>query len=198
MPRSTHLRRTLLLLVLASCAACQLAENLAVSMFRSPERSGRLVDGKQEGRWVFRFPDGETKAEGEYLDDKQVGRWVYWYQNGNVEWEGEFDAQRLEGPSMFGYENGNRQAVGMFIDGLEEDLWTFWNEDGKLDHRGGGCTCRGPKSPPPEGEVVNRPKDLQHAGPAAAVLPSPVSVVTLLGALDGPIPARGTFALARR
>jgi antitoxin component YwqK of YwqJK toxin-antitoxin module/peroxiredoxin len=123
------------LLVAALCSSgCQLTENLAVNLvekfFRSPERSGRLVGGKQEGEWVFRYDNGATKAKGKYLDDKQIGHWTYWHDNGNVEWEGEFDDARLSGPSFFGYSSGQRRAVGLFADGLEEDLWTFWNSDG--------------------------------------------------------------------
>ncbi len=115
---------------------CQLGENLLTSFFRSPERSGRMIDGKQEGEWVFRFPSGAEKAKGSYKDDKQIGPWTYWYENGNVEWEGEFDAHRLSGPSRFGYENGKNRAVGLFAGGLEEDLWTFWTSAGALDCEG--------------------------------------------------------------
>jgi len=125
-----------LLVLSLSLGACQLAENLVENMFRDKERSGRLVGGKQEGEWVFRYPSGALKAKGNYLDDKQIGHWTYWYENGNVEWEGEFDEQRLAGPSRFGHENGKRQAVGLFVDGLEEDLWTFWTSDGALDCEG--------------------------------------------------------------
>lgn len=117
-------------------AACQLGENLLTRFFRSPERSGRMVNGKQEGDWVFRYPSGALKAKGSYQNDKQIGPWTYWYENGNVEWEGEFAAQRLGGPSRFGFENGKNRAVGLFVDGLEEDLWTFWQQSGGLDCEG--------------------------------------------------------------
>src|SRR5262245_47660724 len=110
--------RFALLTLASTLAGCQLAENLVEDMVRSPERSGRLVNGKHEGEWTFRYPEGANKAKGNYKDDKQIGHWTYWYDNGNVEWEGEFDEERLCGPSRFGYENGKRQAVGMFVAGL--------------------------------------------------------------------------------
>ncbi len=134
-PVSRPVRSALLVLALAVCG-CQLAENLVGNMFKTPERSGRLVGGKQEGEWTFRYPSGAMKAKGNYLNDKQIGAWTYWYENGNVEWEGEFDAQRLCGPSVFGFENGKRNAVGLFVDGLEEDLWTFWSSDGAMQCEG--------------------------------------------------------------
>jgi antitoxin component YwqK of YwqJK toxin-antitoxin module/peroxiredoxin len=128
-------RAALLALSFTLCG-CQLAENLVENMFRDKERTGRLIDGKQEGEWVFRYPSGALKAKGNYKNDKQIGHWTYWYENGNVEWEGEFDEERLCGPSRFGHENGKRRAVGSFVAGLEEDLWTFWTPDGTLDCEG--------------------------------------------------------------
>jgi antitoxin component YwqK of YwqJK toxin-antitoxin module/peroxiredoxin len=117
----------------ALCAsACQIAETI----FRAPERSGPMVSGEQWGRWVYRYPGGAKKAEGEYKRDKQVGNWTYWFENGSVEWQGTFDDQRLSGPSSFGHENGQRKAVGLFVEGFEEDLWTFWNAQGVLDQEG--------------------------------------------------------------
>jgi antitoxin component YwqK of YwqJK toxin-antitoxin module len=128
-------RLTLLALAIV-LGGCQIAENLTARFFRSSERSGRMVQGKQEGEWVYRYPDGDPKAKGAYANDKQIGHWIYWYENGNVEWEGEFDESRLSGPSRFGYENGKNRAVGLFVAGLEEDLWTFWNQDGQIDCEG--------------------------------------------------------------
>ena len=93
------------LLVVLVCGACQIGETL----FRAPERSGPMVSGEQWGRWVYRYPGGAKKAEGEYKRDKQVGNWTYWFENGSVEWQGTFDDQRLSGPSSFG--SGARPAL---------------------------------------------------------------------------------------
>ena len=121
--------------VLLLATGCQLAESLAGSLaerfFSNAERSGKLVDGKHEGEWTFRYESGAQQAKGNYVADKQVGRWTYWYENGNVEWEGGFD-DRLSGPTYFGYPDGKRRAVGFYQAGLEEDLWTFWSSDGDL------------------------------------------------------------------
>ena len=116
--------------------SCQLTESLVSNMFKTRERSGPLINGKQEGSWVFRYESGATKAKGDYENDHQIGHWVYYYENGNIEWEGEFDDARISGPSMFGHENGKRRAVGLFHDGFEEDLWTFWSPDGSLASEG--------------------------------------------------------------
>lgn len=141
-PDRSALRRgsAALLLLAAGLGGCQLAENLAANLverwFKTSEREGKLVDGKHQGEWTFRFPSGAMKAKGTYVDDKQIGSWTYWYENGNVEWQGEFDEQRMAGAAYFGYENGSRRAVGLFVDGLEEDLWTFWTTTGALECEG--------------------------------------------------------------
>ena len=118
---------------------CQLAENLAGNLaerlFSNSERTGKLVDGKHEGEWTFKYESGAPKAKGRYEHDHQVGRWKYWYENGNVEWEGGFE-DRVSGPTYFGYENGKRRAIGYFADGLEEGLWTFWSSEGPLSCEG--------------------------------------------------------------
>jgi antitoxin component YwqK of YwqJK toxin-antitoxin module/peroxiredoxin len=132
--------RLALLAVVLGFGGCQLAENLAANLverwFSTSEREGKLVDGKHQGEWIFRYPSGAMKAKGKYVDDKQIGGWTYWYENGNVEWQGEFDEQRMTGAAYFGNENGSRRAVGLFVDGLEEDLWTFWTNTGAMECEG--------------------------------------------------------------
>ncbi len=127
--------RCVLLLTLCALGSCVLLEKVALDLgkhlFESDGRTGTLVDGKHEGLWNFRYEGGAPMAKGNYVNDKQVGRWIYWFENGNVEWQGGF-AERLSGPTFFGYDNGNKRAIGSFEDGLEEDLWTFWDSSGDL------------------------------------------------------------------
>jgi len=123
-------------LLAGSCLfACAALEGLVVSIYKSFDREGKLVNGKHEGEWAFKYESGALQAKGNYVDDKQVGRWTYWFENGNVEWKGGFD-DRVSGPTYFGYENGERRAIGTFEGGLEEDLWSFWNKSGKIDCEG--------------------------------------------------------------
>ena len=48
--------------------------------------TGRLQDGKRNGHWAFRYPNGDMQ-EGTMVDDKRNGHWVLRYADGNV-WEG--------------------------------------------------------------------------------------------------------------
>ena len=61
--------------------------------------TGRLADGKQNGHWVARQPDG-TVAEGPTVDGAWNGRWVWRYADG-------YDAEEAEGPYVDGKMHGN-------------------------------------------------------------------------------------------
>ena len=64
----------------------------------SSEWTGTLVDGRRQGHWASRFPDGTT-AEGPYVDGERQGHWASRFPDGQVE----------EGP----YVDGEKQGHGV-------------------------------------------------------------------------------------
>ena len=75
--------------------------------------TGRLADGKQNGHWVARQPDG-TVAEGPTVDGAWNGRWVWRYANGNV-WEGSYVDSKMSGNWV------GHLANGTVVERLYED-----------------------------------------------------------------------------
>ena len=45
---------------------------------------GNLVDGKQEGKWVWYYEDGQISREENYKDGERDGKWVEYDEEGNI------------------------------------------------------------------------------------------------------------------
>ena len=76
---------------------------------------GRFINGKMNGRWVLRYPDGGF-SEGSYIDGKREGRWVSKYK---------------PHPSYGWDEDQMMVNAGFYEDGKKEGLWTHTLPDGR-------------------------------------------------------------------
>ena len=110
--------------------------------------NGQFQDGKKQGPWFERFPDGNTET-GPYVDGVRDGQWTLTtadggnndgrirqvrYVNGELDglseisWPGgqtlhlTFAGGILSGPSVRRYTNGDR-IEGQFVNGLREGEW---------------------------------------------------------------------------
>ena len=54
------------------------------------EGTGKLVRGKLDGHWVWRFPGQSIFSDGPYVDGKQHGRWISRHFDGSVRDEANF------------------------------------------------------------------------------------------------------------
>ncbi len=52
--------------------------------------NGIYKNGKQDGLWTYRYPDGMLKEEGHYRQGVKIGMWVEWYPDGELMWKGEY------------------------------------------------------------------------------------------------------------
>ena len=46
---------------------------------------GKMKDGKNEGKWISWYPNGQKREEVTYKDGKKDGFWKYWNENGQIE-----------------------------------------------------------------------------------------------------------------
>lgn len=102
------------------------------------ESTGKLKDGKRDGKWVVRWPIIDRVAEGPYVAGKKHGRWVMRWAGGSVH----------EGPYVGGKKHGHwveRSADGSvlegpYVDGLRDGEWSRrWSTGRILEgsyHRG--------------------------------------------------------------
>ena len=114
------------------------------------EASGGFVDGKSEGRFVMRWPDGDV-GEGLFADGKRTGNWVIRTAEGGVDegpyvdgdrngdWTLRFASGQVEsGPYVDDKRNGDwilrfangQVGKGPFVDGKLDGRWFYTDPDG--------------------------------------------------------------------
>ena len=94
--------------------------------------TGRLEDGRRNGHWVFRYPDGYVQ-EGPMADDVRNGHWILRYADGNV-WEGPNVNGERNGRWVIRYADGT-VGEGAFVDGNADGTWIFRGADGTVEER---------------------------------------------------------------
>jgi len=88
---------------------------------------GTYRDGKKDGSWKERLPNGVTRDEGIYVADVKEGLWISYYDNGNKHFEGTYHQGQKHGTwieyintkegkklSEVVYENGTK-VPGTFV-----------------------------------------------------------------------------------
>lgn len=51
---------------------------------------GNYLNDKQDGKWIFFYPDGKPKQEGAYTEGLNTGEWKSYYPTGELFWTGIF------------------------------------------------------------------------------------------------------------
>lgn len=55
-----------------------------------PLDSNGIVEGRRQGKWVFRYENGNLKAEGVYETGNRIGPWVFYWENGQIQSKGQY------------------------------------------------------------------------------------------------------------
>jgi len=90
---------------------------------------GSLVEGKQHGRWVVQYEDGDV-GEGPYVNGKATGDWVFRYSDGRESRGPLVDGNR-HGRWVERYESG-AVGEGRYVDGNRHGRWVVQYEDGEV------------------------------------------------------------------
>ena len=99
--------------------------------------SGLIKNGKEEGVWVYMYPDGSKKMEVTYRSGVQQGPCKMWYNNlemntGQLRVRGDYKNGKKEGKFQHYHINGNLEAEGSFSEGNEIGLWKTYFDNGKM------------------------------------------------------------------
>jgi uncharacterized protein len=90
-------------------------------------------EGIKDGPWKEFYTDGSKRSEGNYIKGKQVGPWKFFYPDGKTEEEGSYNKQgKPDGNWRWYYESGNLWREQNYINGLEDGLYTEYNEQNKV------------------------------------------------------------------
>ena len=79
----------------------------------------------------FYINSKQKKSEGEYKDGKQEGRWIEWWINGQKMSEGNYKDGKKDGNWTWWFMEGGNQCVGEYKDGSEVGNWVLWDENGE-------------------------------------------------------------------
>ena len=97
---------------------------------------GSMVNGKEVGKWVGYWENGQLWYKGEYnKDGKEVGKWVSYHENlhGQWGWKGEFnDNGKKVGEWIEYYSNGQLKEKGDYKDGKKVGEWVYYDKEGNL------------------------------------------------------------------
>lgn len=100
---------------------------------RAKYAEGHLLEGKQNGKWVFWYKSGQKQLEGDYVNGKKMGTWVKWDKSGTKITEGEFLHGKMHGRWIDWYVNGQKASESHWFMGKRDGKWTYWNIDGALE-----------------------------------------------------------------
>ena len=95
------------------------------------ESTGRLQDGKRDGKWVVRWAIIDTVGEGPYVGGKKHGHWVKRSASGHVE-EGSYAEDKKHGHWVEIWANGSVHE-GPYVEGLKQGKWSWRSSTGRID-----------------------------------------------------------------
>lgn len=85
------------------------------------------ANGKKQGPWIKKYPNGKIMYEGTFIDDRPAGVFKRYTEEGNLLSELNYTAGRDEAVAIFYYGDGAKAAEGKYISRKKEGLWKFWS-----------------------------------------------------------------------
>lgn len=90
---------------------------------------GEYVDDLKEGLWTYETP--EYREIGKYTNDQPDSLWKSYYMpSEKLHFEGKFLNGDPDGVHTWYYSNGRKMATGLFVGGLKQGDWRYYDEGG--------------------------------------------------------------------
>lgn len=87
---------------------------------------GNYVDGKQDGKWIFYYKNGNVELEGYYSEGKPDREWIWTYENGATKRKENFIYGKREGEYAEYDSVGNLILAGQYFDDARKDEWIIY------------------------------------------------------------------------
>ena len=84
------------------------------------------MQGRKQGAWIKKYPEGAKQYQGAFKDDKPVGKFTYYYEQGGVQTILQYRGDSAD--ANFFHENGKRMGQGVFFKQVKEGLWKFYSK----------------------------------------------------------------------
>ncbi|MFQ5335989.1 MAG: toxin-antitoxin system YwqK family antitoxin, partial [Flavobacteriales bacterium] len=89
--------------------------------------------GKLQGPYTVKGPDGKLLAKGEYIDGEKVGKWQEWNDEYRMMMYANYFDGRLAGPVTFQNEQGKTMISGSYNDNIKNSKWVWYRNDGTVE-----------------------------------------------------------------
>lgn len=91
-----------------------------------------VVNGKQNGKFLARFLNGNPEKVGFILNNRNEGEWRYYYPNGNLESVGYFESNKATGNWKYFYPDGSLKCEAFYVEGKAEGSSLLYNPSGEI------------------------------------------------------------------
>jgi antitoxin component YwqK of YwqJK toxin-antitoxin module len=93
----------------------------------------RLDDqGRKQGLWEKRYPDGKLRYRGHFYNDKPTGVFKYYWDNDSIQNISIYSEQGKVAHTHVFYENGGLLSMGKFVNQQRDSIWLFYDWTFKL------------------------------------------------------------------
>lgn len=105
------------LLAISALATCQTATEI----------NKTDQQGKKQGHWIKKYPNGIPKYEGFFKDDKPVGEFRRYYEDKTLKSLLTYNGDGTDAIANIYHPNGNISSKGKYINQLKEGKWQFFS-----------------------------------------------------------------------
>lgn len=90
------------------------------------------AQGRKQGPWMKKYPNGELMYEGTFSDDKPVGIWKRYFDNGNLKAILEYDINSDSVRAQLFEVNDQPVASGTYLNEKKAGNWTYFSGTAKI------------------------------------------------------------------
>ena len=83
--------------------------------------------GRKQGHWAKKYPNGNLMYEGTFKDDRPVGLFRRYNNEGILLSELNYSDKNDEAGAVFFYPDGTKAAEGTYVERKKEGLWKFYS-----------------------------------------------------------------------
>ena len=90
------------------------------------------INGKKQGKWVKKYPNGKVAYEAYFINDKLVKEYKRYYKSGQLKLEVNYD-KNSNGFAKLYWDTKKRMAEGNYVNtNVKDSVWNMYGVDGML------------------------------------------------------------------
>ena len=110
---------------------CIVALLCGLAAFPATAQNKTDKNGKKQGEWVKKYPNGNTMYEGSFKDDEPVGTFKRYYENGMLKSVQVYETGDISSVKLYSQDSKTVIAEGNFRGKAKHGMWKLY-KDGKL------------------------------------------------------------------